>query len=433
MSSAATTPAVRRAATGPVAVFVAGLAVVVSAVLAPRVPEAHREALDLTVSWLDAGAGLALAVAGAVVLARGRHPVGWLMAFFGAWWAVDCMAGAWLAVATTYDPPLAGASLGFWVYQRLGAGLLLLLPLVMLLYPDGRFPTGRLRIPALVSLASTALLPVAVLLAPSAEAQLASDDGEMPAALAGIELDPFSLALPDGVWQGVLGVAYVLTSVSLVAPFAVVVSRYRGSSGLRRTRMRWLVWAGLMDVLVMLTLRVLPDAASSYGLTFCVALTAGAVAIGLTRPEIVDVDRLLGSTIVYGALVVVSFLVDLVILGTAGRVLDAHVSGGQGLVVSVFVVSLIYAPLRHRLWRLVRRGTRGERDDPYAVVSRLAERLETSDTPDDQLLEIAGAVARAFRTTYVGVEILQADGRRLLVEHGTAPAERDAMPICSSR
>ena len=429
MSIAATTPAVRRSVVGPAAVFVAGLSVAVSAVLGPRIPDEHLEALDMVVGWLDAAAGLALAISGAAVLARGRHPLGYLMAGFGAWWAVDSAARSWLAFATTYDPPLAGASAAFWVYQRLGAGLLLLLPLVLLLYPDGRMPGGRLRIPAVVSLATTALLPLAVLLAPSDQAQLAASDGDLPPAYAGLQLDPLSLPLPDDVWQVVLRLAYLLVPLSLLVPFAVVVSRYRGSTGLRRTRMRWLLWAAVMDVLVMAGLWLLPDTVTSWGLTVCVALTAGSVAIGLTRPEIVDVDRLLGSTLVYGTLVVLSFLLDLLILGTAGQFLDAHLSGGQGLVVAVFVVTLVYAPLRHRLWRLVRRGTRGERDDPYAVVSRLAERLETSDTPGDQLLEVAGAVARAFRTTYVGVEVLQADGRRLLVEHGTAPEERDAMPI----
>jgi signal transduction histidine kinase len=413
---------------GSVSLLLAGLAVVIAGVLDPRVGP-DREALGLPTGWLDTGAGLLLAGAGAVVLARGRHPLGYLMAVFGAWWSIDSLAGIWLGVATTHDPPLTGASTAFWLYQRLGATLLFILPLVLLLYPDGRLPGGRLRVPALLSLAMTAVLPVAVLLAPSDQAQLAAAGEVLPAAYDGLELDPASLPLPDALWQVILGAAYVLAPASLLVPFAAVVTAYRASTGIRRMRLRWLLWAGLMDVLVMLSIFALPQAVSSYGLTLCVAVTAGAVAIGLTRPEIVDVDRLLNSTILYGALVVVSFLLDLLILGTAGRLLDAHVSQDQALVVAVFVVSLVYAPLRHRLWRVVRRSARGERDDPYAVVSGLAERLESSDTPQDQLLEVAAAVARAFRTSYVGVEVLQADGQRLLVEHGSAPTEWDSMPV----
>ena len=238
-----------------------------------------------------------------------------------------------------------------------------------------------------------------------------------------------SLPLPHDVWLVVLRAAYVLVSLSLILPFAVVVHRYRHATGLRRTQMRWLVWAALMDLLVMLSLRLLPGDVSSLGFTICVAVTAGAVAVGLTRPDVIDVDRLLSSTIVYGALVVISYLLDLLVLGASAHFLGTHVTGSQALVVSVFVVSVVYAPLRHRLWRLVRRGARGERDDPYAVVSGLAERLETTDAPEDQLLEVAGAVARAFRTSYVGVEVQQSTGGRLLVEHGSRPGAVDRMPI----
>ncbi|MGN6301343.1 MAG: histidine kinase, partial [Angustibacter sp.] len=398
-----------------------------TALVALRVPAAHREHLDLMPSWPDTLTALAAASAGAWVLLRRAHPLGWVMAGFGLWWMVDTAAGAWLAEATTHDPALPGASVAFWVYQRLGAGLLLLLPLVLLLHPDGRLPRGRWRVAALVSLASTALLPVVLVVVPSDVAQ--EQAGTLPAELARLSLDPFRLPLPDGFWDVLLHVSYVLLPLSLLTPLAVVVARYRTSSGLRRTRMRWLLWAALMDALLMLGFRFVPAAVTSYGLMLCVALTAGAVAIALTEPEVVDIDALLGSTVVYGVLVVASFGLDVLVLGAAGKVLDAGLSGSQSLLVSVFVVSLVYLPLRHRVWDRVRRIARGERHDPYRVVSRLAERLESSDDPDEQLLEVARAVARAFRSTYVGVEVIQADGGRTLAEQGDRPREVEAMSI----
>jgi signal transduction histidine kinase len=349
------------------------------------------------------------------------------MAGFGLWWVIDTALGVWLAEATSHDPVLPGASPALWIYQRLGSGLLLLLPLVLLLHPDGRLPSGRWRLPALVSLASTALLPVTLVLVPSDVAQ--AQQGKLPAPLDSLHLDPFLIPLPDPIWHVLLRVAYVLLPLSLVTPFAVVVARYRKARGLRRTQMRWLLWAALMDLLVMLGVGVVPGAVTSYGLTVCVALTVGSVAIALVEPELVDIDALLGSTIVYGALVVASFVLDLLVLSAAGRVLDAGLSGSQSLLVSVFVVSLVYLPLRHRLWDRIRRTTQGERHDPYRVVSQLAERLETSDHPDQQLLEVARAVGRAFRSTYVGVEVFQADGGRTLAELGTPPERVEAMTV----
>lgn len=430
-TSAASAPsaraAVRRRTAARVLLGVTVGLALVATLVDLRVPAAHREALDLLPSWPDTLTALAAGAAGAFVLLRRSHPLGWVMAGFGLWWIVDTAAGVWLAEATRHDPFLPGASVAFWIYQRLGAGLLLLLPLVLLLHPDGRLPRGRWRVAALASLASTALLPLTLVVVPSDIAQ--EQAGRLPAPLANLELDPFLLPLPDGFWQVLLRIAYVLLPLSLLTPLAVVVARYRSSQGLRRTRMRWLLWAALMDALLMLGFGVVPGAVTSYGLVLCVALTAGSVAIALTEPELVDIDALLGSTVVYGALVVASFGLDVLVLGAAGKVLDAGLSGSQSLLVSVFVVSLVYLPLRHRLWDRVRRMTRGERHDPYRVVSRLAERLESSDDPDEQLLEVAEAVARAFRSAYVGVEVVQADGGRTLAEQGRRPGDVEAMSI----
>ena len=108
-----------------------------------------------------------------------------------------------------------------------------------------------------------------------------------------------------------LRAAYLLLTVSLVPAVAVVVHRLRAATGVERARMRWLLWAGIVDALVMLTVWALPGPWASAGLVVAVTVTSLAVAVGITRPELVDVDRLLGHTIVYGSLVVGSVVIDL--------------------------------------------------------------------------------------------------------------------------
>jgi signal transduction histidine kinase len=394
-----------------------------------RVPSSHRELIGVDPGWTGGLPGLALAAAGSVVLAADRrNTLGWLLGGFGLWWAIDGTAAAWLSYATMSDPALPGASWAFWVFQRLGAGLLLLLPLVLLLYPAGRLPSGRWRTASLVSLATTAVLPVVLLTAPSEVAQETTGAGAMPAPLAGLDLDLTTVPVPGDVTEVLLRAAFVAVSLSLVVPFLVVVRRYRSAEGLLRTRMRWLLWAAVVDLLLMLTVQALPLGWGSAGLLGAVVATAGSVAIGIARPDVVDVDRLLGGTAVYGALLVTALLVDLLVLGGAGLV-GASLDSDQGMVVAVFVVALLYTPFRHRLWRLARRWVVGERDDPYRVVSGLAERLERSGESEAQLLLVAETVARAFRSPYVGVEINQVSGERLLAEHGPRPSTTRALPI----
>ncbi len=69
---------------------------------------------------------------------------------------------------------------------------------------------------------------------------------------------------------------------------------------------------------------------------------------------------------------------------------------------------------------MVRRLVRGSRDDPYATMSTLAERLESAADPDEQLRAVARTLAEAFRLPYVRVEIERPAGQLAIVEHGRA-------------
>jgi signal transduction histidine kinase len=411
-------------------VVLAVAAVVFSALLDAGGDPAHRAEIVTEPGWVTGLSGLALAIPGAILLRRDpRHPVAWVLCVAGVHWALDGAASSWLVHATAADPPLAGGSFAFWVYQRLGAALLLSLPLLLLLYPDGRLPTGPWRIASLVSLGATALLPVALLFAPSTQAQDAAIGGEVPAVYRGLDLDPMTIPLPDGVWSALLAVSYALIPLSLIVPFAVVVRRFRAARTRDdRTRMRWLLWAAVVDLMVMATVSVLPPAWVSAGLLVAVTVTGFAVTVGIVRPHLLDIDRLLGGTVLYGALALTVVLVDLAVVAVARQLLGERLGERDAALVAILVVLAVYGPVRHRLWLLVRRLVFGRRDDRYGVVAGLAEQLERSDSPEDQLLATARTVALAFRVPYVGVEVDRAGGR-MLAEYGERPADTQPLPI----
>ena len=417
-------------AAGSVALAVA--AVVVAGVLDAHVPGAHRTATVLEPGWVAGLSGIALVLPGALLLRRmPRHPVAWVLMVTGVHWAVDGTATAWLAYATLTEPARPGAEIAFWTYQRLGATLLFSLPLVLLLYPDGRLPRGGWRIASIAGLASTALLPVVLLMVPAELAQADSGAGPIPAAFAGLDLDLTTVPLPDAVWNALLTVAGAAVPLSLVVPFAVVVGRYRRSAGdpQRRARMRWLLWAAVVDVLVMLSAVVLPSAWVSFALTTAVALTGVALVVGIVRPQLLDIDRLLGGTVLYAALAGCVLLVDALVLAGASTLLGERLAARDAAVVALLLITAVYGPLRHRLWLLVRRLVLGRRDDPYRVVAGLAEQLEQSATPEDELLTVARAVAGAFRSPYVAVEVDRAGGESVVATFGTAPRELRTLPI----
>ncbi|MGY2130168.1 sensor histidine kinase [Blastococcus sp. SYSU DS0617] len=392
-------------------------------------PASAREAARSGPGWVFGLPGIALAVAAAALLRRvPGNAVAWVVAASGLLWSVDGLAQSWLTYAVQTDPALPGASLAFWLVQRFGAWLLLELPLLLLLYPDGQLPTGRWRVPAVLSLASTALLPTLLLVVPSEIAD-ARAGTETPEVFRSLDLDPTSLPLPEGVVLPLLRIAFPLALLGVLVPVASVIARYRRAAEDDRRRMRWLLWAGAVDVLVMLATLFAPGDISSYSLTLAVALTGAAVTVGILRPSAVDIDRLLGGTLVYGGLAVGVVLLDLAVVGGAGALLGTRFDERDATVLTLLLVAVLYVPLRTPLWRFVRRWVLGEREDPYRVVSRLAERLERSDGTDQQLMAVAAAVAEAFRSPYVGVEVASVGGERLLAEHGHRPTDVQSLPI----
>ncbi len=404
-------------------------AVAGTAVLDAVTPAAARAATESGPGWEIGLSGVLLAVPGALLLGRApRNAVSWVVAGTALFWALDGLASSWLLYALESDPPLPGASFAFWFVQRFGAWLLLGLPLLLLLYPDGRLPTGRWRTVSLVALGCTALLPVLVVTTPVAILDQRAGQS-LPAAYRGLELDPTSLPLPESVTLPLLHLAWPLGAVGVLLPLAVVVHRLRAAAGEDRRRMRWLLWAGVVDALVMLGALLVPTTTVSYDLALAVGLTGLAVTVGILRPRAVDIDRLLGGTLVYGGLAVGVVVLDLLVLGTAGLLLDDRFDERNALLLTLLVVAVGYVPLRAALWRIVRRWVLGERADPYRVVSGLAERLERSDDADQQLMAVAAAVAEAFRSPYVGVEVAAVGGGRLLAEHGHPPAAVQSLPI----
>lgn len=380
-------------------------------------------------AWLAAVTGLALALPGAVLLRRDRrHPVAWVLWITGLLWALDALAQAWLVYSTALKPALPGASAAFWIYHRLGAVLLLSLPLVLLLFPDGRLPTGRWRWAAWISLGATTSLPLVSLAVPSRIAATVSQE-TYPAAFAGLNLDPTTIALPDPVWTALFAGAQSLMPFGLVVPFAIVVRRYRGAAGEHRGAMRWLLWAAVVDLLVVGSVMVLPPIWASIGLMLAIGVTGFAVAVGVAAPRLVDIDRLLPATVRFAALAAVVVLVDLAVVGLARLMLGDRLGERDAALVALLVVLAVYGPVRQRLWLLARRLVLGRRDDRYGLVAGLAEQLERTDTAEEQLLTTARTVAEAFRVRYVGVEVVHHGGGHLIAEHGARPPQTYALPI----
>jgi signal transduction histidine kinase len=75
----------------------------------------------------------------------------------------------------------------------------------------------------------------------------------------------------------------------------------------------------------------------------------------------------------------------------------------------------------------------GERDDPYAVISRLGRRLEATFAPESVLPTIAETIAQALKLPYAAILLKDGDGYRAAAAYGSPTADPEALPLVYQR
>ncbi len=345
----------------------------------------------------------AFAVVGALLVAkRPGNVIGWLLAALALMVGLFPAGDAYAAyVMTTSGRPNALAVGGAWVqswYWLLLLGLMLVyLPL---LFPDGRLPSRRW-LPVAVSGAIGTLGAVVL--------------GMLADTLTGQDVD-YRIDNPIGI-EGlahveelpIFGVLGVFLIAGIVGAVSSVFVRFYRSRGVERQQMKWFLYAAAL---------ILPGPALDYlpgpigGVWFGLVLIALPTSIGIAvlRHRLYDIDLIINRSLVYAALTLST--VGLYVLVVVG--LGAALQARGNLLLSILaagLVALVFAPLRERLQREVNRLMYGERDDPYAVISRLGERLEGTLEQGAVLPAVVESVGEALRLPYAAIA-LRENGER---------------------
>jgi signal transduction histidine kinase len=213
--------------------------------------------------------------------------------------------------------------------------------------------------------------------------------------------------------------------------------RFHRSAGIEREQIKWLVYAlGLYVVLSVLTslfAGLWPG--FRWGLELSIVVTnlgilgvTIAAAIAILRHRLYDIDLIINRTLVYTALTVgVAALFGLVV-GALGVLFQA----GSHLFVSLVATGLaaiLVQPMRDGLQRLVNHLMYGERDDPYAVLSKLNHQLEASLAPEATLPAVVETVSHTLKLPYVAVALKQEGEFKIVASYGLAGDEWVQLPL----
>jgi signal transduction histidine kinase len=155
------------------------------------------------------------------------------------------------------------------------------------------------------------------------------------------------------------------------------------------------------------------------------------IGIAVLRYHLFDIDILINRTLLYGALTVSVVSIYVLVVGYLSVLF--RTAGGQGhLAISVLatgLVALLFQPLRNRLQRGINRLMYGERDDPYAVLSRLGQRLEATLAPEAVLPTVVETVKESLRLPYTAITLQQDDAFAVAAESGTPVSEVLRLPL----
>lgn len=223
-------------------------------------------------------------------------------------------------------------------------------------------------------------------------------------------------------------------AVFLSLSSATIIWQYRRSQGATRRQIRWLMLAALVVGAAAVLLYFLPPLVTGgYGLDANLIGLIGvlfplAVAISILRYNLFDIDALLNRALVYGALTTIIIAVYVLVVGVLGTVLQAQ---GNLIValVATGVAAVLFQPLRERLQRAVNRLMYGERDEPFDVLARLGQRLESTLSPGMVYPTIVEMVAQALKLPYVALAVQRGEGFETVESYGPAVEELEVYPL----
>ena len=344
---------------GIAAAVLAGLvgAEVVTAVVAGALSGMSLAALDQALVVTNTVIGLSLAVAGWPIAAhRPRNPIGWLLLGAGLAYATTgagmpllrCVADAgganepfWRAVATVVS--------GGWTL-----GLMALVPLALLCFPDGRLPSRRWR----WLLGAVAL---------SGGLWFARGVGSGVSATVGVPGYLVFAPGPEADEGALAAVSSLAVGVVFVALVPAVVLRFRRGADVVRRQLLWLMLAVLVVVVVFVLDPVLPDS----DLTILpITLIPLSILVAVLRHQLLDIRVVFSRSLAYVLLTGAGVGVYLGVVALLGHVLTARVALGPS-VVATLVVAMAFNPVRVWLQRRIDRAVYGARQDPVRAIAEV--------------------------------------------------------------
>jgi hypothetical protein len=275
---------------------------------------------------------------------------------------------------------------------------LLLFPVVILLFPDGRLAARRWRWVLRAYVVAGALASAAVF-APAVTA-VARHDVRIDAAG-----NLISTGRPHGgllAAAGPLGLGLIV--VIVLSFVAHQVFSWRRATGEQRQQLKWLATGAAVTVVVVvasLGFGSIPVVGEILGIGLA-ALPVG-IGVGILKYRLYEIDRIISRTLAYAIVtgLLIGVYAGLVLLAT--EVLQFHSSVAVAL--STLAAAALFNPLRRRVQHAVDHRFNRARYDADQTVTAFAARLKDAVDLDSVRDDLAAVVENALEPAHVSVWI----------------------------
>jgi signal transduction histidine kinase len=213
-----------------------------------------------------------------------------------------------------------------------------------------------------------------------------------------------------------------LGSSILLGAVAVLFMRYQGASTRERKQIRWVLFAGVVVILVGVIpstlgdLGLIPPLASSPALqavftTAAAVLLPASVVVAVMEPHWIDVDIVIRRSVVYGTLSLAILAVYIAVAASVGVAAGAQLGLSVELaVVLTVVIAILFQPARLRLQALADRWVFGARPTNYEAVTDFGVTIEQATEPGELLQRLIETIKSAVRVTWVTVSLDDGSG-----------------------
>jgi len=245
-----------------------------------------------------------------------------------------------------------------------------------------------------------------------------------------------------GGWS--VGLALTVWTVALGTAVYSQAHRYRHvADAVQRRQVRWVV-LGISSALggfigTTLALAFLVPEPDSPGALLAhlagnaiiyasVLLIPVSIGVAIGRNHLFDIDLIVNRALVFGALT--ACVVGLYVLVVGGLGVMLQVRGN--LLVSILaagLVAVLFQPLREKLQRAVNRLMYGERAEPYAVLARLGDRLESTPAHDAVLPAVTRTLQETLKLPYAEIQLKRDGGFETAAAVGDLADDALSLPL----